>query len=374
MLFLLLQLTHNNIVSVGASSPFTQYIQFIPSDICIPTCWDPAQCTRLQGTSLVAALASKVKHLQREFDLLRDATSSIEWCQQYWWDSESESLGLNDWKHVDAIYRSRALDLLGTDAMVPCVDMANHASGRDTLARYDLDADGNAILVLLEGKRCGPGDEVSITYGDEKGACEMLFSYGFIEHSMRSARELYLDLEIPSDDPLKLAKQAIALSAPGFRLFTDGTSVGWEGPFVWLICVNEEDGLGFRILQTNDDTRELQLLWKGAEIANLSQLDAILRSEPLWDIFQLRAVTVLQARVEIQLTLLANDQSHPCSEKLNGSSIEDGISREIQKLRDLEGTLMLQAYQDFDSQVISPIFGRLPGTLIHSSWSEIDAA
>lgn len=358
LVFLLLQLTHNNasIVDgrVGGSNPFTQYVQFLPSEIRLPTLWTPAQCARLKGTSLAAALDSKLKSLKREFDLLRDATISIEWCKRYWWDPESEGLRFEDWKHIDALYRSRALDLLGTDAMVPCIDMANHASGRDTVARYDLDADGNAILLLVEGRRCWAGEEIFITYGDEKGACEMLFSYGFIEQSMRSARELYLDLDIPSDDPLKLAKKAIATSAPGFRLFTDDQSVGWEGPFVWLICVNEEDGLEFRLLQTNDGTRELQLFWKGAEIDDVSRLDSLLQTEPLWEVFKLRAITILQARVEAQLRLLHDDQSRSSNEHTADDGTAANLGLDITRLRHLEEQLMTQAYNDFESEVFPP--------------------
>ena len=376
-MFLLLQLTHNNasIVDgrVGGSNPFTQYVQFLPSEIRLPTLWSPAQCARLKGTSLEAALDSKLKSLKREFDLLRDATISIEWCKKYWWDPESGGLCLEDWKHIDAMYRSRALDLLGIDAMVPCIDMANHASGRDTLARYDRDANGNAILLLLEGKCCPAGEEIFITYGDAKGACEMLFSYGFIEPSMSSARELYLDLDIPSDDPLKLAKKAIATSAPGFRLFVDESSVGWEGPFVWLICVNEEDGLEFRLLQTNDGARELQVLWKGAEIDDVSRLDGLLQTEPLWEVFKLRAIAILQARVEAQLRLLHDDQSRSSDEYTADNGIEANLGLTITRLRHLEGQLMTQAYHDFESQVFFPCAPcRLP--LISVSGAEIEVA
>lgn len=378
LVFLLLQLTHNNALPghdrIGVSNPFTQYIHFLPSAIPLPTFWTPAQCTRLKGTSLEAALAAKLRTLEREFNMLRDATTSIGWCQEYWWDPGSGGLGLEDWKHIDAMYRSRALDLLGTDAMVPCIDMANHASGGDTLARYDLDADGNAILVLLEGKGCVPGEEISITYGDEKGACEMLFSYGFIEQSMWSARELYLDVDIPSDDPLKLAKKAIATSAPGFRLFSDGMRLGWEGPFVWLICVNEEDGLEFRLLQSHDDQRELQMLWKGAAIDKVSQLDSLLQTEPLWEVFKLRAITTVQGRVEAQLMLLQHEQSHSCNENITDYGGESNVCLGIQRLRDLEGTLMLHAYDEFESQVIhiNPPCRCLEPLI--SSWPEIAVA
>ncbi|KAL8688660.1 MAG: hypothetical protein Q9224_004825, partial [Gallowayella concinna] len=159
------------------------------------------------GTSLEAALEAKLRSLDREFAHLRASTVSIGWCKEYWWHAGTNGLSFDDWKQVDAIYRSRALDLPGTGhAMVPYIDMANHASGDETIALYDTDSDGNAVLVLRGGKTLKPNDEVTITYGDEKGACEMLFSYGFIEDTMTSARELFLDLDIPDDDPLKVAK------------------------------------------------------------------------------------------------------------------------------------------------------------------------
>ncbi len=116
-------------------------------------------------------------------------------------------------------------------SMVPCLDMANHASGDNTSVLYETDSHGNAVLILQAGEDLAPNDEVTITYGDEKGACEMLFSYGFIEPTMNSARELFLDLEIPNDDPLRLAKKAVAQSAPGFRLFLHDDSMDWESSF-----------------------------------------------------------------------------------------------------------------------------------------------
>ena len=240
---MLLQFTNNATGgSVGVSSPFSEYVKFLPLRVTLPTFWNETERAAIVGTSLEAALIAKLNSLDREFSLLREKTWSIDWCQKYWWDPDNGTLKFNDWKYIDAVYRSRALDLPGTGhAMVPCVDMANHASGDNTSALYETDSDGNAILVPREGKSFAPHDEITITYGDEKGACEMLFSYGFIEPTMESARELFLDLDIPDDDPLKLAKIAVAQSAPGFRLFLRGDSTDWESPFVWLCCVNEEE-------------------------------------------------------------------------------------------------------------------------------------
>ena len=257
----------------------------------------------------------------------------------------------HDWKHVDAMYRSRALDLPGTGhSMVPCVDMANHASGDSTSALYETDNDGNAILVLRDGKNTSQNDEITITYGDEKGACEMLFSYGFIESSVTSARELFLDLDIPDDDPLKLAKKALSQSAPGFRLFFHGDSTDWESSFIWLACVNEEDGLEFRILQNNDGRRELQASWKDKEITEIN-LVALLKLEPLWNVFELRAITMLQNRVEQQLLKLESSKNF-VDELMNKGKVDDDIGENAMRLRDLEETLMLHAYADFETKVI----------------------
>lgn len=305
----------------------------------------------LAGTSLQDALDAKLTSLEREFETLRNATSSIDWCQEHWWDAEKGCASLELWLLVDAMYRSRALDLPGFGhAMVPCIDMVNHASGGETSALFGIDAAGNVALVLREGKSMQPGEEVTISYGDEKGASEMLHSYGFIEDTMESARAIYLDLEIPDDDPLKMAKLKVSKSAPGFRLFTHKSSVDWEGPFVWLLCVNEEDGLKFRLLQ-HDDKRELRVFWSDTEIDDIAKIDTLLRAHPFWNVLRLRAIVVLQARVEEQLRKLESGISL-YEKRESHADIAADTSYNIRKLMDLEETLLLHAYQEFELQVL----------------------
>lgn len=345
LIFLLIQITHKaskKSERVGASSPWTDYVKFLPSRVPLPTFWSEEEKFLVVGTSLEAALSSKLKSLDREFAHLREFTSSIGWCQKHWWMGD---LTFDDWKQVDAMYRSRALDLPRTGhAMVPCIDMANHASDEDTVALYDTDDDGNAVLLLREGKKLKAGDEVSITYGDQKGACEMLFSYGFIEDTMTSARELFLHLEIPDDDPLKLAKKTVAKSAPGFKLFVETGSISWDGDYVWLICVNEEDGLDFRVLQTNNGDKELKMFWHEDEVQDTSKLRNLLEGEPIWDVFRLRAVATLQGRVEQQLLALERSRA-----SINNRS--DPTVSVTKRLRDLEEELMLQACEQFEKTV-----------------------
>lgn len=326
-------------------------MKFLPRRIALPTFWNESEREILTGTSLEAALSAKLNSLDREFISLKEKTSSIDWCQHNWWDTDSGTLTFEDWKTVDAIYRSRALDLPGTGhAMVPAIDMANHASGDSTNALYETDSDGNAVLVLREGKDLAQNDEITITYGDEKGACEMLFSYGFIESTAKSARELFLDLEVPLDDPLKLAKKAVANSAPGFRLFVHGDSTDWESSFIWLLCVNQEDGLEFKLLQNVDGERELQASWKGEEIADISNLVMLLKPEPLWEVFELRAISTLQSRVEQQLLRL-EDSKNTIDRLLTSLETNDDIHENAMRLRDLEESLLLHAYADLKTKV-----------------------
>ena len=168
MIFLLLQMTTASpdaVGKIGVSGPWTEYVKFLPETIPLPTFWSEAEQELLAGTSLQAALHAKLRSLAREFDHLRTATESVSSCQRHWWDQDTGQLTLECWKLVDALYRSRALDLPGTGhAMVPCIDMANHASGDHTVAHYDTDVNGNGVLLLREGKSLDLGEEVTITY------------------------------------------------------------------------------------------------------------------------------------------------------------------------------------------------------------------
>lgn len=114
MIFLLLQVTNSATGgSIGVSNPFSEYVKFLPLRVLVPTFWNESERAIITGTSLEAALSAKLNSLDREFTLLREKTSSVDWCQECWWDADSGILTFHDWKTVDAMYRSRALDLPG---------------------------------------------------------------------------------------------------------------------------------------------------------------------------------------------------------------------------------------------------------------------
>ena len=100
----------------------------------------------------------------------------------------------------------------------------------------------------------------------DDAACEMIFSYGFIEAQMDTAETLFLSLSIPENDVSRAAKLKVAECAPGFKIIdvpadhqvpsdSDQDAEGridWSGDFIWLLCVGLEDGLEFQLARTAD--------------------------------------------------------------------------------------------------------------------------
>jgi hypothetical protein len=291
-------------------------------------------------------LDQKLVCLDRELEELKEATSHLEWCQKYWW--EDGDVTMADWKLVDAMYRSRALDLPNIGhAMVPVLDMANHVSDNKRNARFEVDEDKNVLLVREDGASIEKGEEVNITYG-AGGACETIFSYGFLDEGATNARELFLSLDIPLDDPLGIAKKAAAKEPPGVRIFVDSEGLTqWEGALVWWAAVNEEDGLDFQVIQSEDGTRELRTLWKNEEFSS-TEFAARIAADDNFDIFRLRAKVLVQARVELQVAGLVRSEEAYAKASLR---VEKRLQKVLNRLRTLEGSLLTSAAEALDKQV-----------------------
>lgn len=185
----------------------------------------------------------------------------------------------------------------------------------------------------------------------------MLFSYGFVEDGMSSARELFLDLDIPNDDPLKRAKLHVNTSAPGFRVFdsegADATagSTGWQSDFIWMIVVNEEDGLEFEVAQTTDGGRELRVYWSGSALEEPDKLADLLKTHPMWNVYRLRAVSLIQDRIEGQLRMLyGTDDEVRTVPRREGAGIRERIWSLATRLRELERDLLERAYGNLEEE------------------------
>jgi hypothetical protein len=330
------------------ASPFADYVRLLPKTIPLPTFYTSEQRKLLYGTSLRDALDQKLVSLDREFEELEELTSNIEWCQKHWWDDEDGVVTLDDWKLADAMYRSRALDLPNTGhAMVPVLDMANHVSDNRRNARFEVAQDGSVLLVREDGGSIKKDEEINITYGPG-GACETIFSYGFLDEGATSARELFLSLDIPLDDPLRIPKKAAADEAPGVRIFVDSEgAIQWEGTLVWWSCVNQEDGLDFQMIQTQDGARELRTLWRNDEFSP-AEFRYMIAKDENFDIFSLRATVMVQERVEEQGVALAGSQE----EFEEASQQKDHVLRDVlNRLRNLEMDLLTSAYEALEKQV-----------------------
>ena len=237
--------------------------------------------------------------------------------------------------------------------------MANHAREDTVKALYEADKDGNAVLQLRWGKELHADEEVTISYGDEKPASEMIFSYGFLENERSDAKQMFLELDIPDDDPLKMAKKVFCKDPPGVRLLSRSSSSEsttiWDSPLIWWVCVNEEDGLDFNVLQLNDGTKELKAIWKEQNIQDTRHFKDLLAADPLWDIFQLRAVVVILERLESQLSALEEMENILSDVGDNEETLYEifrpEVFKPISKLRGLEAAMLKEGIEDLTKKV-----------------------
>jgi SET domain len=329
----------------------------------VPTLYSDVELSVFEGTTLAPATKAKLRTLHREFKTLRTLTKRLDWIAELWWDvsaqpyvnlgedededeDEESSNGLvqfSDWAILDAMYRSRALEWPGQgEAMVPGIDMANHVVPPN--AMFDAH-DGAGYLLLKAGQSVKAGQEIFISYGDEKSAMEMLFSYGFLPTTMQSTHSVLVPLPGPADDPLGPAKVAVTSQedcVPGVRVFRDGDSIQWSSEVLWLMIVNEEDGLDFKVVQT-DDNLEISTTWKG-EAVKIRDLRAQLETHAMWDLFQLRATVTVLAQVQSQLARLQ-------SIELASQTMDQTILQYAGELRGLEENLLETAIPVLESKV-----------------------
>lgn len=185
----------------------------------------------------------------------------------------------------------------------------------------------------------------------------MIFSYGFLESDRTEAKQVILDIEMPDDDPLAVVKKMICQESPGLRVSTvpDSETTTWESILIWWASVNEEDGLHIGVAQTTDGMRELETTWKGERIQSPHRLREVLAADPLWDIFQLRAVVLVLQRLEAQLSLLHETEQALLNiredQALFDSMFRPEVSSTISQLRKFEAVLLEKAVEELITQV-----------------------
>ncbi|KAI0885583.1 SET domain-containing protein [Annulohypoxylon maeteangense] len=333
LLFLLVQLVLSSPDykgGQGPSTPWTHYFSLLPSYVPTPTMWTESELFHLKGTSLESAVSAKLTTLTKEFDDLRTKTASLPFWDEIF--SIDESITIQDWILLDALYRSRSLGLPQSgEAMVPCLDLVNHSSKAN--AYFDENRNGDVVLRLHNGCNVSSNDEITIDYGKDKSPAEMLFSYGFIDPDS-TISSLVLPLDPLNDDPLATAKLHAFGTSPKLRLAEDENGIPhWTAPFVYLMCLNEEDGLHFRVLQETDGSRHLKMFWQDIDITH--EPDGIIdhiRGHELYPIFELRVITVLLGIFQEQLEQLSDKKDGG----MTPGSTREEIWLAVSRLKSLE--------------------------------------
>ncbi|KAI2473201.1 SET domain-containing protein [Annulohypoxylon bovei var. microspora] len=347
LLFLLVQLVLSSPDYKGGQgplTPWTQYFSLLPSQVPTPTMWTESELAHLKGTSLESAVSAKLTVLTKEFDDLRAKAANLPFWDEIF--SVDESITIQDWVLLDALYRSRSLGLPQSgEAMVPCLDLVNHSS--EANAYFDENSQGEVILRLRDGCNVSLGSEISIDYGREKSPAEMLFSYGFIDPGS-TASSLVLPLEPLDDDPLAMAKLRAFGTPPKLKLVEDKNGIPhWAAPFLYLMCLNEEDGLQFRVLQETDGSRHLKMLWQDVDITHEPDMikDHISNHE-LYPVFELRVIAVILSIFQGHLEELTSSRDRDMAP---GSTREE-IWQAVSRLKSLEGRILERSLGILDEQ------------------------
>lgn len=353
--------------SVGVLNPWTEYIRFLPkqADLLVPTLWTDDEKSLLTGTSLESAVNAKMSALVSEFDKVREVSAEIPCWNELLW--EHETVHFTDWIFLDAIYRSRCLELPRSgESMVPCIDMVNHA-GAVANSYYDENANYEVELLLRPGISISAGEEVTISYGDAKPAAEMLFSYGFIDQTSSSVNE---SLVVPFDpsiipDPLTKAKLAAFGEPPKIHVSRtrkteeDEVTIKWECPFAHLMVVNEEDGLEFAVLQDREGNKQLKVFFLEEDVTSRAKdFETLIQGHSLANILRLRVVTAVQQCLQNQFGRLAANSSLDDDQTTaeDFPFVREGCYNSAVALRRIESRILEAAVEELEREVSVSMF------------------
>lgn len=238
--------------------------------------------------------------------------------------------------------------------MVPCLDMVNHA-GVHANAYYDETSQDEVALLLRPDTTISSGDEVTISYGDSKSAAEMLFSYGFIDStpSPTTSQTLVIPLNPFPDDPLAKAKLVAFKEPPKVHITLDENNSIWNSPFAYLLCVNEEDGLDFRVLQDTEGNRQLRVFWLEEDVTDRTKdFETLIQNHPtLKEILRLRAVSVVQQCLQEQLEKLASNSALDSMTAGDFPLVREECFHSALLLRGVEAEILESAVEALEEEV-----------------------
>lgn len=227
--------------------------------------------------------------------------------------------------------------------------MANHSSNAN--AYYEQDGSGDVLLQLRPNQEIVAGTEVTISYGEEKSAAEMIFSYGFIDETAKETKSLVLDIQPLPEDPLGKAKLVAFKGPPTVKVHVEEGEVKWESPVVYLLCLNEEDGLEFKLLQeTNGSRSALEVFWQGVNVTDsAADFSILIGQHQLADVLRLRSVAMVQDRIRQQLERLYSSMDF-VNTLGNSGSVNKSYAQMAERLRTMETKLLEDSYNALEEQ------------------------
>lgn len=235
--------------------------------------------------------------------------------------------------------------------MVPGLDMVNHSAV--PTAYYEEDDKDDVVLLLRPDPGVSCGEEITISYGERKSAAEMLFSYGFVDPDS-PGQELVLPFKPLSDDPLGRVKVHISNSIPSVKISRTDGKLKWESPFAYLMVLNEEDGLDFRVLQDTNGERQLRLFWLEEDVTDRSaEFETLIQQHTLCSVFELRTVALLQEVVTTQLARLEDSGfTHDELQSLQAAGqLREECVLAVEALRVAEVSLLQEVAEAWEIQV-----------------------
>lgn len=122
------------------------------------------------------------------------------------------------------------------------------------------------------------------------------------------------------DDPLGKAKVHAFQDSPAVDIKEVNGWMTCTSPFAYLMILNEEDGLDFRLLQNTDGDTELRTFWRDQDVTDKTgSFDQLVSDHELRSVFQLRVNMVISQRLEEQLERLS---SFPSGEGIAASATD----------------------------------------------------
>jgi len=115
------------------------------------------------------------------------------------------------------------------------------------------------------------------------------------------------------------------------------------------MCVNQEDGFNMRVLQQTDGTQHLQAFFDDQPLIDLSALVEFLRLKPLWPVYQLRAITLVEERIHSQLEEIAGSEI-TCANLKGEKLVSEQVAYVSHGLRVLEKSLLEKAILVLENQ------------------------